>query len=79
MGRKANRSIEEDNSSVMLRSLEELEFIKGMAHGLEIEPCPQGNVIEPMGHTDPWQAACGVDRQETMIALRPYRSGRRFG
>ena len=31
----------------MLRSLEELEFIKGMTHGLEIEPCPQGNAIEP--------------------------------
>ena len=24
----------------MLRSLEELEFIKGMTHGLEIEACP---------------------------------------
>ena len=61
---------------VMLRSLEELEFIKGMTHGLEIEPCPQGNAIEPMGHTEPCQAARGVDRQETMIALRPYRAGR---
>ena len=47
----------------MLRSLEELKFIKGMTHGLEIEPCPQGNVIEPMGHTEPCQAARGVNRQ----------------
>ncbi|CAI8035001.1 Chloride channel protein CLC-f [Geodia barretti] len=44
-------------------ALEELEFIKSMTHGLEIEPCPQGNVIEPMGHTEPCQAARGVDRQ----------------
>ena len=64
---------------VMLRSLEELEFIKGMTHGLEIEACPQGNTIEPMGHTEPCQATCGVDRQETMIALCPHRAGRRFG
>ncbi len=64
---------------VMLRSLEELEFIKGITHRLEIEAYPQGNVIDPMGHTEPCQAARSVDRQKTMIALRPYRSGRRFG
>ena len=63
----------------MLRSLEELEFIKGMSHCLEIESGSQGYMIEAMSHTEPRQAICGVNRQETMIALRPYRSGRRFG
>ena len=71
----------------MLRSLEELELIKGMAHGppfkpgagFEIEASPQSNMTQPMGHTEPRQAARRVDRQETMIALRPYRPGRRFG
>ena len=63
----------------MLRSLEELELIKGLTHCLEIEAGPQSNVTQPMGHTEPRQAADGVDRQETMIALRPYRSGRRLG
>ena len=72
---------------VMLRSLEELEFIKGLTHsppfkpgaGFEIETSPQSNMIEPMGHTEPCQAAGGVgrgvDRKETMIALCSYRAG----
>ena len=71
----------------MLRSLEELEFIKGMTHrppfkpgaGFEIEPCSQGNVTQSMSHTEPRQAARGIDRQKTMIALCSYRAGRRFG
>ena len=64
---------------LMLRSLEELEFIKGMTHRLEIEPCPQGNMIESMSHTEPCQATCSINRQKTMIALRPNRAGRRLG
>ena len=54
----------------MLRSVEELEFIKGLTHrppfkpgaGFEIEACPQGNVTQPMSHTEPRQATDGVDR-----------------
>ena len=63
----------------MLRSLDELKFIKGMTHSLDVEPCPQSNVIESMSHTEPRQTAGGIDHQETMIALRPNRAGRRLG
>ena len=41
----------------MLRSLEELEFVKGLANSFEIYPGSQGKMIHLVCHADPFQAA----------------------
>ena len=63
----------------MLRSLEELEFVKGKANSLEIYLGSQGKMIHPVCYANPFQATGRVDSHETVVALSSDCLRRRLG
>ena len=62
----------------MLRSLENLEFIKSDANGLEIQMGSQGKMIEMLLYFQTFQFEKGVQNGEDMIVLGHHSAHRCF-
>ena len=62
----------------MLRSLENLEFIKSHANSLEIQMCPQGEMIEMALDLQAFQLEESVKRSKNMIVLSNHSTNRCF-